>query len=73
MDYLKRDFATQVGIERLVSDAHGAAPEFNWLAVTAVDELILVETLWSACLIEISTAQRGMQQAGQTKLFGALR
>jgi hypothetical protein len=60
MDYLKRNFAAQVGVERLVSDAHGAAPEFDWLAVTAVDELILVETLWSAYLIEISRAQRGV-------------
>ena len=69
MDYLKRDFATQVGIERLVGDAHGTAAEFHWLAVTAIDELILFETLWSACLIEICGAQRGVQQTCKTKLF----
>ena len=47
MDHLERDFATQVGVERLVGDAHGTAAELNWLAVTAIDELILVEPLWS--------------------------
>ena len=43
MDHLERDFATQVGVERLVGDAHATAAEFNWLAITAIDELILVE------------------------------
>ena len=42
MDHLKRDFAAQVGIERLVSDAHGAPAEFNWRAITA-----LTSSYWS--------------------------
>jgi hypothetical protein len=72
MDQLKRDFATKVGVERLVGDAHRAAAEFDWLAITAIDELILVETLWSASLIEIFAAQRSVQQTGKTRLFRAL-
>jgi len=72
MDYLKRDFASQVGVERLVGDAHGTAAEFDWLAITAVDELVLIETLWSASLIDIRAAQRSMQQTRQTKLFSVL-
>ena len=72
MDHLERDFATQGGIERLVGDAHGTAAEFNWLAITAIDELILVKTPWPASPIKICAAQRSVQQAGKTKLFRTL-
>ncbi len=73
MDHLERDFATQVGVERLVGDTHGAAAEFNWLAITAIDELILVEARWSGSVIEILASQRSVQQAGKTRLFRAFR
>ena len=72
MDHLEGDFATQVGVERLVGDAHATAAEFNWLAITAIDELILIETLWSASVIEICAAQRGMKQTVKTKFFRAV-
>jgi hypothetical protein len=72
MDYLQRDFATQVGVERLVGDAHGTAAKLDWLAITAIDELILIETLRSASLIDICAAQRSMQQTIKTKFFSAL-
>ena len=71
MDHLERDFATQVGVERFVRDAHGAAAEFDWLAITATDELILVEAMRSGSVIEIFAAQRSLQEAGKTKLFRA--
>jgi hypothetical protein len=44
MDHLERDFVTQVRVESFVGDAHATAAEFNWLAITVIDELILVET-----------------------------
>ena len=72
MYYLKRDFTTQVGVEGLVSDAHCTAAEFDWLAITVSDELILIETLWFARLIDIRRAQRSMQQTIETKLFSVL-
>ena len=48
MDHFERDFATQVCVERFVGDAHGTAAELDWLAIIAIDELILVEPMWSA-------------------------
>jgi hypothetical protein len=72
MDHLERDFATQVGVERSVGDAHGAAAEFDWLAIPTIDELILVEAMRSGSVIEIFAAQRSVQQAAKTKLFRAL-
>ena len=72
MDHLERNFATKVGVERFVRDAHGAAAEFNWLAITATDELILVEAMRSASVIEIFAAQRSLQEAGKARLFRAL-
>ncbi len=72
MDRLERDFATQVGVERSVGDAHGAAAEFDRLAIPPTDELILVEAMPSASVIEIFAAQRSLQEAGKTRLFRAL-
>ena len=71
MDHLERDFATQVGVERSVGDAHGAAAEFDRLAIPITDELILVEAMRSGSVIEIFAAQRSLQEAGKTKLFRA--
>ena len=72
MDHLERDFAMQVGVERSVGDAHGAAAEFDRLAIPTTDELILVEAIPSGSVIEIFAAQRSLQEAGKTKLFRAL-
>ena len=71
MDHLERDFATQVGVERFVGHAHGAAAEFDWLAIPTTDELILVEAMRSGSVIEIFAAQHSLQEAGKTKLFRA--
>ncbi len=72
MDHLKRDFAMKVGVERSVGDAHGATAEFDGLAIPTTDELILVEAMRSASVIEIVAAERSLQEAGKTKLFRAL-
>src|SRR5882724_664400 len=73
MNHFQGDFATQICVERFVCDAHGAAAEFDWLAIATINELILVEAVRSGSVIEIFAAQRSLEQAGKTRLFCALR
>jgi hypothetical protein len=56
MNHLKRDFATQVGVERFVGDAHGAAAKLNWRAIITGNQLVLVKTVRSASAIDIIAA-----------------
>jgi hypothetical protein len=41
MDHFECDFATQVGVERSVGDAHGASTELDWRVVFTRDQFIL--------------------------------
>src|SRR2546423_15552278 len=82
MDHFKRDFAAQVCIERLVSNAHGAPTKLDWRPVFTCDQFILVEAMRSGGVIDLFVVQRAVEQtidayffcaAGRGKLRAALR
>src|SRR5262249_38886825 len=72
MNYFKRDLTAQVCVERFVSHAHGAPAELDRSACLIGNQLILVEAMYSASIVEIFVAQRYAQQTADAAAFGVV-
>ena len=57
MNHFKSNLATQIRVDRLVGDTHGASAEFYWHAIIISDQLILVEAVRFGGEIDIFAGQ----------------
>src|SRR5436190_9967158 len=69
MNNITRNLATQIRVDRIVGDTHGASAEFYWHATIISDQLILVEAIRFGGEIDIFVTKSSMQQTTDTKRF----